>query len=57
MTRNRSTDELIIEDDLPDLDDLVLDEEVVLLAPYFKDKILEVMGRTDGNEGRDLYEG
>jgi len=57
MTRNRSTDELLITDDLPDLDALVLLEEIVLLTPQLKDKILEEVGRTDGNEGRDLYEG
>jgi len=50
-----TTIELLVSDDLPDLEDMVLDEEADILVPYVKQTILSIMEGTHDHQGGTLH--
>ncbi len=49
--------ELSVSDDLPDLDGVLLDGEVALLATHLEEILLAIMGRADDDQGGAIRTG
>ena len=54
---SNTTLELAVTDDLPDLEDMVLDGEADLLVPYLKYTVLAIMESNDDHQGSTLHAG
>ena len=50
-----TTIELLVSDDLPDLEDMVLDEEADILVPYVKQIIITIMERTHDHQSGTIH--